>query len=287
MTIEKHYRIADIPIRIIADADLIYTDERMLAPFACEPCDTAKTYTFALVHEMPEPIGECVFTSPAMVEYRTASERLRYIGAVNKNVRSAHMCVRFTENGSFVSLAGSSYTCVSAKSVLNALGMEHLAVANNSVILHASYIVSDGCAILFTAPSGTGKSTQAQLWQELRDAQIINGDRAIIKADDGRITACPLPFAGSSGICKNVTAPLKAIVYLAQAPETKIERLTGIRAFMRIWEGCCVNTWDSSDTALASKTVSDIIDRVPVYYLACTPDISAVEALERAMAERK
>lgn len=284
---ERYYQIADIGICIKSSDELMYADERMLEPFACAPCDGAEVYTFEIVDAMPEAEGECVFSSPAMAEYCIGTERIRYIGPVERDVGQAHMRVCFTERGNLVSLASSSYTAVTPKSVLNALGMEHLAVIHDSVILHASYIVADGHGILFTAPSGTGKSTQAQIWHDARGARIINGDRAIMQVKDGGVFACPLPFSGSSQICENVTSPLSAIVYLSQAPKTTISDLTGIRAFSRIWEGCCVNAWDRADTDLAMRTVSEIVARVPVYSLACTPDISAVEALERAMQERK
>ena len=89
-----------------------------------------------------------------------------------------------------------------------------------------------------------------------------------------------VPFSGSSGICENVTLPLQAIVCLSQARETTIAPLTGIRAFRNIWEGCSVNLWNSVDVANATQTLLEIIRQVPVYQLSCTPDESAVLALE-------
>ena len=138
----------------------------------------------------------------------------------------------------------------------------------------------DGKAILFTAPSETGKSTQADLWHRLRGAAIHNGDRSAVRWQDGRAYACGVPFAGSSQICENVTLPLAAIVYLRQAPETTIRRLRGAESFRCLWEGCSVNTWDRADVDRISETVLQVLTAVPVFELACTPDESAILALE-------
>ena len=92
-----------------------------------------------------------------------------------------------------------------------------------------------------------------------------------------------IPFSGSSQICENCSLPLKAIVYLSQAPETTICPLTGVRAFARIWEGVSVNIWDKEDVEQVSATVQQVLERVPVYHLACTPDESAVSALEQML----
>ena len=52
-----------------------------------------------------------------------------------------------------------------------------------------------------------------------------------------------------------------------------------------MWEGCSVNTWDREDMELVSEAVTKTVTTVPVYYLPCTPDRSAVIALEQALKE--
>jgi hypothetical protein len=75
--------------------------------------------------------------------------------------------------------------------------------------------------------------------------------------------------------------PLAAVVCLSQAPETTITRLTGARAFRRLWQECCINVWNPGDLEQASESVSSVISRVPIFHLSCTPDLSAVLALEK------
>ncbi len=209
---------------------------------------------------------------------------LRYIGSVQDSWEPAYIRVKHCGNQHEVQLKASQFPDkIGVKTVLTSLGAEHLVVEAGGFIFHSSYIEWDGKAILFTAPSETGKSTQADLWHELRGAQIINGDRSAIRVVDGEVLAAGIPFAGSSQYCKNRTLPLAAIVYLQQAPVTSIYRLKGIRAFRCIWEGISVNTWDKRDVEQVSELVQQVIDQVPVYQLACTPDESAVNALEQML----
>lgn len=136
---EKYYDIAGITVCVKAPDGIMYSDERMLAPFACGPRASAYEYSFTIAPHLPEPEGECAYSSPSMREYRSGKERMRYIGSVADSVMNAHICVRYTEKGNYVTLSSSSYSAVTAKSVLNSLGMEHLCVQNSSVIIHASY----------------------------------------------------------------------------------------------------------------------------------------------------
>ena len=133
---------------------------------------------------------------------------------------------------------------------------------------------------------GTGKSTQAELWKEYRNARIINGDRAAIRISDSSVHAAGLPFAGSSSYCENRTLPLCAIVYLEQAPETSIVPFGGKLAFQKLLEGCTINSWNKSDVIKIMDLVQKCMSQVPVYKLSCRPDFSAVQALEEELCKR-
>ena len=79
--------------------------------------------------------------------------------------------------------------------------LERQMIRRDSMILHCAYIKYCGAAILFSAPSETGKSTQAGLWEKYRGSETVNGDRALLRKIDGRWTACGWPVCGSSEIC--------------------------------------------------------------------------------------
>lgn len=164
--------------------------------------------------------------------------------------------------------------------VLNCLEAEHRIINRDGFVLHASCVEWQGRAILFTAPSGTGKSTQAELWHRCRNARIINGDRAAVTVGPEGPTAWGIPFCGTSGICENAAMPLAAIVSLGQAPVSAIRRLKGLAAFRQVWEGCSVHVWNRADVDRCTRTVLAAVEGVPVYRLDCTPDETAVSVLE-------
>ena len=95
--------------------------------------------------------------------------------------------------------------------VLLYCSLPHIMLDNGRLMLHASYALTDKGGIVFCAPSGKGKSTQADLWQRHRGAEVINGDRAILRpTEEDGVLVYSMPFAGTSGICKNRDSSLRA-----------------------------------------------------------------------------
>lgn len=151
-----------------------------------------------------------------------------------------------------------------------------------TLIFHASYIEHKGSGILFTAPSGTGKSTQAELWRVHRSARVLNGDKAGVTLREMPM-AHGLPFAGTSKICENVSLPLRGIVVLSQAPVNSIRRLRPSEAVAALCSNLFVDQVIPEEWSLALNLLLDLVAAVPVYALACTPDERAVQTLEQAL----
>ena len=255
-----------------------------LADYMVQPGGWLHSYSTEVVDRLDEDPGTVVFRQGDFCVSRSGPLTVRYIGAVEKGVQSATF--RICRTGAHTQLQycrSRLHNGVTARLLIQGLELEHLLTLHNGFLLHASFIEHEGRAILFTAPSETGKSTQAKLWCDHAGAELVNGDRAAVRLIDGEVCACGIPFSGSSPVRRNVTLPLKAIVYLSQAPENTIHRLWGVRAFRRVWEGCTVNTWDREDVEKATKTVGDVVSRIPIYLLACTPDVRAVELLKHTM----
>lgn len=97
----------------------------------------------------------------------------------------------------------------------------------DAYVMHASAFTIDGTGYAVTARSGTGKSTHTRLLRELlgERADIINGDKPIIRIIDGVPYACGSPWCGKENWSKNRCAPLKGIVYLERSTENFIEPL--------------------------------------------------------------
>ena len=281
---EKYYSMAGVSIAVEIPEARMYAEDRNLAPFRTGAVKETHRFSFEMVEELPEPQGECLCIDSVLRVYRDGQWQIRYVGAVAENWQNAYMRIAHRGKEHRVQLKQEHYPAgVNVTTVLSAVAAEHLVAQAGGFVFHTAYIEVEGGAILFTAPSGTGKSTQAELWHSLRGAEIINGDRAAVRVTGEGIFACGIPFAGSSQICKNKTLPLKAVVYLTQAPQSTIRKLRGLEAFRSIWEGVSVNTWDADDMNQVSQAVQRIAQEIPVYHLACTPDESAVLALEQAL----
>ncbi|MGN0773653.1 MAG: hypothetical protein ACI4MP_07665 [Candidatus Ventricola sp.] len=141
----------------------------------------------------------------------------------------------------------------------------------------------DGKALIFSAPSGTGKSTQADLWEKYAGGEVINGDRTLLRKKDGVWHAYGCPMCGTSGIHKQGNEPIRAIVMLSQGTENEVRRLSAGEAFQRIYPEITVPRWNRELVLRAMELLDDVLARVPIYALSCTPDARAVEALREAI----
>ncbi len=157
--------------------------------------------------------------------------------------------------------------------------VERLLLPYGRVILHSSAVAHGGQAILFTAPSGTGKSTQAALWETHLGAEILNGDKVIISADSEPPIAYGGPIAGTSRIYRDAQAPIRAIVYLRQGQTNQLEFLNRRRAFMALYSQVVKSPDDMEFNQALIPLIEKIVEKVPVAEYFCRPDASAVEYL--------
>lgn len=170
--------------------------------------------------------------------------------------------------------------------LLSSLGLDYLLALRGKVLLHAAYIQYRGRGILFTAPSGTGKSTQAELWRQHRPGtRIVNGDRAVFSVENEKMMAHGFPFCGSSGISRNISCPLKAIVVLRQGEQNHLVRLVGAQAATILLSECMIPLWDRAATQRVMDTVTQVVERCPIYLYHCLPDATAVEHLHQRIFE--
>lgn len=108
---------------------------------------------------------------------------------------------------------------------------EHL-LDEDIILFHCSALAIDGKAVLFTAPSGTGKSTHTRLWREHFGNQVVmvNDDKPLLHIDD-TITVYGTAYGGKDNLQTNTSAEVKAIVILYQAEKNEIAELSAKQAF--------------------------------------------------------
>lgn len=163
------------------------------------------------------------------------------------------------------------------------LGFESLLVRKKRLCVHAACVSTPLGGLLFSGPSGIGKSTQAELWCRYRGAHQINGDRPILSGTDKGWLAWGSPYAGSSRCHINENCPVAAMIMLRQAKQCSLRRLSQREAFRAVWSGLTLCGWDAKMVEDAFSLAAELIGTIPVYEFSCTPDEAAVEYLEREL----
>lgn len=147
----------------------------------------------------------------------------------------------------------------------------------DTFLFHGSAIAVDGQAYIFTAKSGTGKSTHARLWRELLGdrAVMVNDDKPLIKVhENGTATVYGTPWDGKHHLSSNIAAPVRAICILERAKENHIREITKAQALPMLIQ----QTYRPADPAALAKTLT-LLDRlnVKLYRLGCNMNIEAAE----------
>ena len=275
---KKHYRICEKLICI--EADSFPGDNPQWTQFESESNKADISITCKISDPFPETnagtkSGEFIVSDDGDTVCRELPMGTHH-GALTRYSTSdiSESETHFTEE-SFPVMMDSRYMWAS-------ISLSQLLLPHNAFFIHSSFISVNGKAILFSAPCGTGKSTQASLWEKYRDAEIINGDKAGILVENG-VFACGVPFCGTSGICKNQTLPLGAIVFLSQSPQCLIEKFSGSDALQEIIKNIYLDFLAPNEKLKFVDLAIEVINRVPIYRFGCTPDEDAVVALEKTL----
>lgn len=245
------------------------------------------TVTVAQITEVPAQ-GEFFTESAGKRFYRT--ENGIAVEIIDYNQKTA-IIRTVASNGSALVGVNHNYLLpsgmIDGKMFLAALDLPYILLNYKRIVLHAASIEVGGKIISFSAPSGTGKSTQARLWEKYRGVHQLNGDKVAVGLSNGIPHAFGFPFAGTSGICHDYDLPLRAIVFLRQSPENSITRLRGASALKEFMNNAFGHESIPSYLSQMIICASEILATTPVYLLSCTPDERAVETLENALKESK
>jgi hypothetical protein len=151
---------------------------------------------------------------------------------------------------------------------------------HNGLLIHSASIICNGKGIVFTAPSGTGKTTHTEMWCEKYNAKILDGDVTACRVIDGKPLVYGLPWCGSSGKFLNECVPLDAIVFLEQNEKNSITKLTVSEAVMRLYARCYLYVLDEKTADRVLETITSIVTGIDCYLLKCRPDYEAVELVK-------
>lgn len=155
---------------------------------------------------------------------------------------------------------------------------EYILKNQNGIIFHSSAIAVDGNAYLFTAPSGTGKSTHARLWRELLGdkAVMINDDKPIIRLEDGEFFVYGTPWTGKHHLGENIRVKVKAVCEIKRGADNKIERTSPFEAFITVMNQT-LRPNNEEDVDKLLKLIEKLLSSVKTYRLYCNVSIDAAK----------
>ena len=95
----------------------------------------------------------------------------------------------------------------------------------DAFVFHGAAVAMNGRAYLFTAPSGTGKSTHVAMWKCRYGwrAWCLNGDKPILRKSPEGFMVCGTPWKGKEEFGVNACLPIQAICLLHRGSANTVE----------------------------------------------------------------
>lgn len=279
--------IADTAISLETELPLIW--EEAFLPFRTEGQEPRYRVRFRRTDRLPPVPGEILFENAACRVHpdgkggyirsfydRPGPEEPYAVAAEGPEKNT--LCIDYLERG---------IPCVNEFSnCFFHVGLEGLLIREKKLCLHASLLETPSGGILFSGPSGIGKSTQAALWCRRGFGRLLNGDRPVVGKKDGKWTAWGSPYAGSSKCYVNQSCPVSAVILLEKAASCSLRQPEPGEKFRRLFSQIAVNRWDPCFTVSAMDLTEELTAAVPVYVFACTPAEEAADFLRSRLEKR-
>ena len=137
------------------------------------------------------------------------------------------------------------------------------------MLFHGAAILWCGRAWIFTANSGTGKTTQYMLWKLCfgREVQILNGDKPLLEFREDSIVVHPSPWCGKEGLGSLDSAPLGGLILLKQSGENRMRRLQPAEAAGPLLTQLLFTRRTVDDVRTACALEDRLLHRTPVWLL--------------------
>ena len=241
------------------------------------------TYTIRLSEDFPEVSGKITAQRADLVVFETDGLETRLIGV--KGTAGYYACYQeVSAQEALITLSPNRLNGLNVDPVFVSLfALERRQLQFDAFVLHCAYIEHEGKAILFSAPSETGKTTQGNLWGQYKGARTINGDRSLLQKVDGRWMARGWPVCGSSEVCNDIAMPIHAIVMLSQGKTDVVTRLSPMQTFSQIYSQITINRWNAKSNVRCMDILDSLVKEIPVWHLSCTISENAVNTLAEVL----
>ena len=148
-------------------------------------------------------------------------------------------------------------------------------ISENILLMHGAVVALDDKGYMFTAPSGTGKTTHAKLWlKNIQGSYVVNGDKPLLKIDNDEVLAYGTPWSGKEGLNINDKVKLKAICILERGSVNEISEISYSKAFIKLYEQ--IYKPEKLNLLMRTFELLDLLkDKVKFYKLKCNMENEA------------
>lgn len=280
------YTIAGIILRINTDFDNI--PEEFSAYISKDECAADCEVNFLQCSEISPPQGDFIYTD--YFSWYTHQEG--YAVCLSHPLDPSKLVCKLTTDkdwrqASFFYLTDISSQEPAIFKLFTNIIIRNLVLLHHRIIFHASAINWHNNGIAFTAPAGTGKSTQALLWETHMGASVLNDDNPLLRLTLNGITIHGTPWCGSEKKHQNISVPLTAIYVLEQGNENRLRRLQEAELSSYLLPRFFLPYHDPRLMDLALSYYARIVDSIPIYLLQCRPDQEAVQIVHNSINNKK
>ena len=151
--------------------------------------------------------------------------------------------------------------------------------------IHSSAVLLDGKAYLFSADSGTGKSTHTEKWLRLFGATYLNDDKPAVRLENGVWLAYGTPWSGKYDLSSPECAPIGGIAFLKRGDTNAIVPMDPKDAVTHLMPQ---SIWRLSREMMIKQLelVDHLLRNVPVWELTCQNNDEAAYLSRQVMTGR-
>ncbi|MBP1617315.1 MAG: hypothetical protein H6Q14_1142 [Bacteroidetes bacterium] len=262
---------------LLTSSEPFRRDVNKIDGFVCkivvsEDCFKEDISSFHLLSEVKGVLGECLllyeneFAYITIISYEEG--KYKYAMISNKDFSDSTVYLKLDDSS-----AGEALTSFFM------VAFSQMAVAHQTVLIHASVVEKENLGFAFLGKSGTGKSTHSSLWlRYIGGTKLLNDDNPAVQVDsEGNIFIYGTPWSGKTPCYTNRKVELAAIVRLNQAPENRISEARGLDAMIALLPSCSSLRWNDHLYSSLCDVLEMIIDKIPVCVLKCLPNQDAAE----------
>lgn len=156
----------------------------------------------------------------------------------------------------------------------------YLAETRHLYAIHSASIRYRDKAWLFSASSGTGKTTHTNLWKEQYGTAVINGDLNLLAIEDGHPVVHGIPWCGTSEMFDTGITPLGGVILLKRADSDFVTELPPDKQALMVMQRFISPMWTGEQLASCATFAEKLSGQIMVCQLHCTKNPSAAQTMK-------